>query len=162
MAPVSCDPVVEREPLHAPDDEHEVALVLVHDSVDFPPDATVVGLALSFTVGAALDTLTVADCVAEPPGPVQLSSNSEVLVIAPVDAVPLTEGVPCQPPDAVQLVAFAVFQVSVELPPGTTVVGFALSVIIGATASTAICTDCSTEPLVPLHWRVNVVTDPMG
>jgi hypothetical protein len=57
-----------------------------------------------------------------------------VLEIAPVEAVPLVGGVPCQPPDALQLVAFALFQV--ELASAATVVGFAVSVMDGAGDST--------------------------
>ena len=126
IAPVVSEPAALREPLQAPEDWQEVTLVLVHERVDLPPDGTVVGLAVNFTVGAARATVTVADCFADPPLPVQVISYSDVLVIAPVEAVPFVGWEPCQPPDAVQLVAFVLLQVRVELPPGATVVGLAV------------------------------------
>jgi hypothetical protein len=126
IAPVVSEPAALREPLQAPEDRQEVTLVLVHERVDLPPDATVVGLAVNFTVGAALATVTVADCLADPPLPVQVNSYSDVLEIAPVEAVPFVGREPCQPPDAVQLVAFVLLQVRVELPPEATVVGLAV------------------------------------
>ncbi len=52
---------------------HEVAFVEDQLSVELPPLETLVGLALIVTVGAAADTVTVADCDALPPAPVQLS-----------------------------------------------------------------------------------------
>ena len=51
---------------------------------------------------------------------------------APVDWLPLVAFAPLQPPDAVQLVASVELQVSVEAPPLTTEVGFAVSVTVGA------------------------------
>jgi hypothetical protein len=41
-------------------------------SIELLPLATLVGLAVSETVGAAADTVTIADCEALPPVPVQL------------------------------------------------------------------------------------------
>jgi hypothetical protein len=43
-------------------------------SVDAPPASTLLGPALSVTTGANAETVTVADWVAEPPLPVQVSS----------------------------------------------------------------------------------------
>ena len=83
---------------------------------------------MSCTTGGWLERVTVADCVAEPPGPVQVSSYSVVLVSAPVDHAPLSGTAPLQPPDAAQLVAFAAIHVKVELPPLPTVVGEAVKV----------------------------------
>jgi hypothetical protein len=58
-------PLVALVPLQPPDAVHEVALVLLHVSVDVPPDAILVGLAVSFTVGAAAGvTVTVAAAAA--------------------------------------------------------------------------------------------------
>jgi hypothetical protein len=51
----------------------EVALVDDQVKVDVPPLATVLGPALKATVGAGAVTDTVADCVALPPPPVQVS-----------------------------------------------------------------------------------------
>jgi hypothetical protein len=101
----------------------------------------VLGLAVSCTTGAWLETVTVADCVAVPPGPVQASSYSVVLVSAPVDHVPLSATAPFQPPDALQLVAFAAFHVKVELPPLPTVVGEAVKVTAALGTVTSMFTD---------------------
>ena len=42
-------------------------------NVDKPPPETLVGLALSDTLGGVADTVTVADWEAEPPAPVQVN-----------------------------------------------------------------------------------------
>lgn len=146
------------EPLQAPDAVQELALLLDQVSVEALPAFTVVGAALSVTIGALPDTVTVADCVADPPPPVQVNSNSVVLVRAPVDQVPLVGTLPCQPPEAVQALASEDFQVSVELPPLLTVVGAAANVTdgtgrdVGSITDTA--TDCVVVPPVPLQLRV--------
>ena len=57
-----------------------VALVEDHVSVEAAPLAMVLGLACSVTRGAAPVTVTVTLCVAEPPGPVQVSSYSVLFV----------------------------------------------------------------------------------
>jgi hypothetical protein len=127
-APVDCEPLSPLEPLQPPDALQEVALLLDQVSEEEAPEFTVLGLALRVTIGATLETVTVADCIADPPAPVQVSSNSVVFVRAPVDQVPLLATLPCQPPEAVQAVASADVQVSVELPPLLTVVGAAVNV----------------------------------
>jgi hypothetical protein len=59
-------------PLHPPDAVHDVAFVELHVNVDAPPIATLVGFAVSDTVGAAATgTLTV--WLTLPPGPVHVS-----------------------------------------------------------------------------------------
>jgi hypothetical protein len=65
---------VDSLPDQAPDAVQEVAFVEDHDNVDAAPLATVLGLAVKLTVavGIAL-TVAVADCVALPPLPVQVS-----------------------------------------------------------------------------------------
>jgi hypothetical protein len=60
-------------PDQPPEAVQEVALVEVHVSVELLPDTTLVGLAVSVTVGAGVVTVTVADCEALPPIPVQVS-----------------------------------------------------------------------------------------
>lgn len=89
-------------------------------------------MARSVTSGAAEVTVTVADCEAEPPGPVQVISNSVLLESCPVDQVPLTATAPCQPPLARHWVALTAFHWRVEVPEVLTVVGEALRVIEGA------------------------------
>jgi len=72
--PVDCEPLVGFEPDQPPEAVHAVALVEVQVSVEDPPLAIVLGLAPSVTrtLGAA-ETVTVADWMAEPPVPVQVS-----------------------------------------------------------------------------------------
>jgi hypothetical protein len=72
-APVLCDPVVGFEPDQAPEAAQEVAWLEDQFSVDAPPLATVLGLTDKLTVGVGAVTVTVTDCVALPPLPVQVS-----------------------------------------------------------------------------------------
>ncbi len=72
--PVDCEPLSVFVPDQAPEAEHAVALLLDQVSVEALPELMVLGLALSVTKGAKAGTVTVADCVAEPPGPVHVSS----------------------------------------------------------------------------------------
>jgi hypothetical protein len=85
-APVDCEPVSGIVPDQAPEAVQEVALLDDHVSVDALPLLMVLGLALRFTVAAGFAlTLTVADCDALPPAPVQVSVYVELVVSAPVD-----------------------------------------------------------------------------
>ena len=68
-----CVPLNASLPLQAPEAVHEVALLDDQVTIELPPLATLVGLALMETVGAAPDTVTVAVFDAVPPDPVQLS-----------------------------------------------------------------------------------------
>jgi hypothetical protein len=61
-------------PLQPPEAAQEVALVDDQLKVEALPLATVLGLAVSVTVGAGAVTDTVADCVALPPVAVQVSA----------------------------------------------------------------------------------------
>jgi hypothetical protein len=71
-APVEVLPLVLWPPFHPPEAVQAVALVALQVSVEEPPLGMVVGLAVSVTAGAGM-TVTVAVCVAGPPGPVQVS-----------------------------------------------------------------------------------------
>jgi hypothetical protein len=71
-APVPALPEGLSVPLQPPEAAQEVALVEDQVNVEVPPLATVVGLALRVTIGAGVVTVTVADCEALPPAPVQL------------------------------------------------------------------------------------------
>jgi hypothetical protein len=71
-APVDREPEVARFPAQSPLATQEAAPVVVQVSVADRPALTVAGLACSVSVGAAA-TLTDADALADPPGPVQLS-----------------------------------------------------------------------------------------
>jgi hypothetical protein len=115
--PVVWEPLIASRPDHASEAEHAVALVLDHDSLDAAPDFTVLGFAVSVTIGGGLETLTITVCKEEPPAPVQVSSYSVVLVSAPVDQVPLIATASCQPPVAAHAVALAAFHVKVDSAP---------------------------------------------
>jgi hypothetical protein len=113
-------------------------------------------------VGAALETETVAVCVAVPPVPLHVSSNSVFLVIASVVSEPFVATEPIQPPDVVQLVAPLELQVRIALAPGATVVGLTLSATTGGVAPfealvTPTVTDFDVEPPVPEQLSENVV-----
>jgi len=68
---VLCDPLIAWLPVQPPEAVQEVALMDVQLSVEALPLATVLGLAVKLTVGAAAVTETVTDCVALPPVPAQ-------------------------------------------------------------------------------------------
>jgi hypothetical protein len=94
----------------------------------------------------------VADCVADPPAPMQVNSYSVLLVSVPVDMVPLVGTLPCHPPEAVQAATPAEAHVRTELAPLPTVVGAALNVTDAAAgAATATATDCVVVPPDPVH-----------
>ena len=133
-APVDTEPLTACVPDQAPDAVQLVALVDDQLSVLALPLVTVLGLADSDTVGAGCVTETVADWLAVPPGPVQERVKVELAFSAPVLCVPLSGSVPDQPPDAVQALAWVVDQVRLALPPLTTVLGLAVSAIVGAGA----------------------------
>jgi hypothetical protein len=152
---VDCEPLSPLAPLHPPDALQEVALLLDQVSEEEAPEFTVLGVAVRVTTGALLETVTVADCVAGPPAPVQVSSYSVVFVRVPVGQLPLVATLPCQPPEAVQAVAPTELQVSVELPPLLTVVGAAVSVTDAlAGGPTTTSTDCVAVPPDPVHASV--------
>jgi hypothetical protein len=131
MAPVLWVPLTLLFPDQSPEAAHEVAFSLVHVSDDAPPRWTVLGLACSVTSGADEVTVTVVPCDAEPPGPVQVISNSVALDKRPVDHVPLVATAPCQPPLARHSVALAALHLRVDVPRLPTVVGDAVKLIEG-------------------------------
>jgi hypothetical protein len=130
-----------------------VALVEDHVRVDVPPWATLLGLAAIETLGGAAETVTVADCEAEPPAPVQVKVNFEVDVRAGVVWEPAVGSEPLQPPDAVQAVALVDDQVNADVAPLFTVVGFAVRVTAGAGAVTDTVADCAALPPLPVQVR---------
>ena len=144
---MDCEPVSPLEPLQPPPmAAQEVAFVLDQVSVDAAPAFTELGEALNVTIGALPATVTVADCVADPPAPVQVNSYSMLPVRAPVDLVPLVGTLPRQlPAIMVHEVASTDFHVRVELSPLLTVVGEALKVTAGAAAEACAATDTATD-----------------
>ena len=131
-----------------------MALLEVQVSVDELPLLMLAGLALSDTVGAGVDTVTVADCDAEPPTPVQVRVNFVVAVRAGVVCEPAVASAPLQPPEAVHAVALDEDQVNADVAPLLTVAGFAVRVTAGAGVVTDTVADCAALPPVPLQVSV--------
>jgi len=163
-APVDCEPLVAFVPDQPPDATHELASVEDQLSVEAPPLVTLVGLAVSITVGAAGDdavTVTIAEAVALPPPPLQLRVNVLLAAVsAPVLAEPAVARLPVHAPEAVQLVAFAEDQVSELLPPLATLVGLAAIFTVGAGVDdvlTVTIAEAVALPPAPLQLRVNVL-----
>lgn len=71
-APVDWEPLVGIAPDQAPEALQAVVLVDDQLKVALLPLVSELGLALKLTIGAGALTETVADCAAEPPGPVQV------------------------------------------------------------------------------------------
>ena len=71
-----------------------------------------------------------------------------------MDAVPLTDLLPVQAPEAVQDVALVALQVNVALPPLATLAGLAVKFNVGGAASTVTVTESDADPPVPLQLSV--------
>ena len=69
---VVCEPLSVLAPDQPPEAVQDVAFLAFHVSVELEPEAMLLGAALRLTDGAADLTVTVADCVALPPPPVQV------------------------------------------------------------------------------------------
>ena len=127
----------------------------VQVSVDELPLLMLAGLALSDTVGAGgAETVTVADCDAEPPAPVQVRVYFVVAVRAGVVCDPAVASAPLQPPEAAQELALVDDQVSAAVAPLLTVAGFAVRVTVGAGEVTDTVADCAALPPLPLQVSV--------
>ena len=152
--PEDCEPLTALVPDHPPEAEHEVAFFAAQVRVVEAPEVTVLGAAASVTEGAEAETVMVADWVAVPPVPVQVNSYSVVLDRAAVDQVPAVATAPCQPPEAVQAVAFVELQRRLEVPPAATVVGEADMMIVGTGVVTTTSADREVEPPFPVQVSV--------
>jgi hypothetical protein len=72
-APVDCEPFTGMLPDQAPEAVQEVALVEDQVNLELLPLATVLGLAARLTIGVCFGlTVTVVDCAALPPVPLQV------------------------------------------------------------------------------------------
>ena len=115
-------------------------MAFVEDQVKvaLAPLVILVGLALKETVGAgvavAAFVVTVTDCSALPPVPVQVRVYSVVEFKADVVFVPLTGIVPLQPPEAVHEVALVASQISLASLPLVICAGLAESETAGVGA----------------------------
>lgn len=110
-------PLVAKLPDQPPEAVQAVAPVEDHVKVAEAPVVMLVGFALNVTLGGAAVTVTVADCDAEPPVPLQVSVNLVVALMATVACVPLVATAPVQPPEAAQDVALVDDQAKVALEP---------------------------------------------
>jgi hypothetical protein len=153
-APVVCEPLTAFVPDQPPEAVHAVAFFDDHVKVEAAPLATVLGEADKLTDGIGALTVTLADWLALPPVPVQVSPYVALAVSAPVVCEPLTALVPDQPPVAVQEVALVEDQVSVELLPFATVLGLALKLTVGAGAVTVTVADWLALPPVPVQVSI--------
>ena len=72
-APVLALPLIPLLPDQPPEAVQLLALLEDQLSMADPPLLTVAGLALRLTTGAGVETLTVTDWLALPPGPLQVS-----------------------------------------------------------------------------------------
>jgi hypothetical protein len=150
-APVDCEPPVATDPLHAPEAVQAVALAEDQLRVELAPLDTPLGLALIVTVGAAADIVTVADCDADPPAPVQVIVYFVVAERADVAFEPRVPTLPLQPPEAAHDVEFVDDQVNVDAAPLLMVLGFAESVTAGAVWLTETVVDCVALPPAPVQ-----------
>jgi hypothetical protein len=141
IAPVDCEPLAARAPDQPPEAAQDVALVDVQVRVELLPLTTLVGLALSETLGVGADTETVTDCAALPPAPVQVNVKLAAAVRFEVVCEPLVGSGPLQLPVATQEVALLEDHVKVDALPLLTVVGLALSVTDGAGVVTVTVAD---------------------
>lgn len=146
--------MVGSPPLQPPEALQEVAFVEDQVRVELLPLATVLGFALSDTVGTGCVTETVADCEALPPVPVQVSVKVVLAFSVPVDCVPLTARLPLQPPLAVQEVALVADQLSVDALPEVIDDGLALMLTVGAAAEAVTVALCAAVPPGPVQVSV--------
>lgn len=109
-------PLTARAPDHPPLAVHAVALADDHVNTTVFPESTDEGDALNVIVGSGR-TVTVADCVALPPAPVQIKVYVAFAVNAGVVNVPLTVCAPLHAPLAVQEVALLLLQFKVAVDP---------------------------------------------
>jgi hypothetical protein len=77
-----------------------------------------------------------------------------VVVVGETPSVPLVASAPVQPPEAVHEVAFVLDHVNVELAPEAIVVGFAVSVTVGAGDTVTVAEAGADVPPVPLQVSV--------
>ena len=109
--------------------------------VELLPVETALGPTLREMIGAAALTLTVVDCHALPPGPLQVRLYAVVALRTPVDWEPDVGRACDQPPVPTQDFAFFALHVSIELVPLEIVLGEADNATVGAAESTDTVTD---------------------
>lgn len=130
-------------------------MLVVQDRFELLPLLMLAGLAFSDTVGAdGAETVTVADCEAEPPAPAQVSVNFVVAVSAGVACAPVVGIEPPQPPEAVHEEALLDDHASDDAAPLLIVAGVAVRLTVGAGVVTDTVADCAAVPPLPLQVNV--------
>lgn len=97
-----------------------------------------------------------------PPAPLQVKEYEVVSASAAVLWLPLVLSVPLQPPDAVHDDALVELQVSIEVPPIATTVGYATNVAVGMTLTRTV--DSPLVPPVPVQviaYEVGIAIAPV-
>lgn len=161
-------------PVQPPEAEQLVASADDQVSCELPPLVTLVGFAVSATVGTGgggggVDEpmFTVSEPRDLPPAPEHVMLKVVGLRRLLIVCVPDTGLSPLQPPEATQAVAFVEDQLSCVLAPLVTCIGFALNVVVGGgqlpdvhfgsgalTATVALSVDV---PPLPVQVSVKVV-----
>jgi hypothetical protein len=131
-APLDWLPKIVLGPDQAPEAEQEAELFDDQVSVEDPPLATEVGLAVRDTVGAGGLTVTIAEPLPVPPAPVQARVNVLVLVSAPLGWLPEIVLAFVHAPEAAQEMASVEDQARVEDSPLVTDCGLAAIDTVGA------------------------------
>jgi hypothetical protein len=144
-------PLAARVALQPPVAVQAVAFVELHVNVETPPLGTTVGYTIKVAAGTTLTRTD--DGALLPPAPVQVSEYALGSVREPVLCVPLVGKMPLHPPDAVQEVALADPQVSVEAPPPATIVGLAASVTVAAGMMATVAVTALLTPPAPEQTR---------
>ena len=148
-APVVCEPVIPLFPVQPPTATQLVALLLLQLSIVAPPlvtdpralDRLTVGAGFGAGTGTGAGTgVTVTDTLrlTVPPAPTQARVKPVVLLSDAVFWIPVSALLPVQPPDAVQVVVLALFQVSVAPLPATTEPALALRESVGTGAGVGV------------------------
>jgi hypothetical protein len=160
--PLDSLPAIPLLPDHAPDAVQEVAPVDDQLRVEEPPLTTELGFVASDTVGTGAVTVTLADALAVPPGPLQAMVKVLELVNTPLDWLPDVAFVPDHAPDATQEPELLDDQVSMEDPPLATEAGFAHSDTAGSgggggAPDTVTVVDALVLPPEPVQVREKLV-----
>lgn len=153
---MDCEPRIGLSPDHAPEAVQLVAFVVDQVTVELPPLWIALGPTLRLTVGALVDapTVTVVDCTAVPPVPLQVRVYVALDRSPPVDCEPASALTPSHEPLATQELAFADDQLSVAIDPFTTVLGSAEKLTVGTAGVTETTADCVALPPGPVQLSV--------
>lgn len=141
-----------------------VALSARQTNIVASPDATDKGLAVSIIAGGGFSAtviVTLLDTV--PPSPAHSRVNIVVACSGAVHSEPLASRTPVHPPLPVQDAAFVDDHARVEMPPGASDSGLAVSVSVGIGGGFAVTmTLCEIVPPLPAQVSVKVVVDASG